>query len=159
GTEGASFPSFAPNGSAIVFVAGNRNASRLKRVPIAGGPVQNLAEALGVAGPATDEWALDDVIFYTSNGVLMRIAAAGGSPETIATPDARAGEQFFARPELLPDGRHLLVSAYVQTSDRGGLQALAIDLRTGARQTLLTRAGATQLLATAADSSGYLAYY
>jgi transposase InsO family protein len=71
GTEGARYPFWKPDGSAIGFFANNK----LKRVDVAGG-VHALTDAAGARGGT---WNQDGVIVYAPQTTLglMRIAATG----------------------------------------------------------------------------------
>ena len=155
GTENASWLSFSPDGKWISFISGRTRESTLKKVSVAGGPVQPLAPALAIVGPPGNSWAHTNDIFFTDNGVVKRIHAGSGQPETLAEPDSTV--RWYTAPQLLPDGKNLLVTA----STGGGLmmnRAIAIDLRTGEKKTLLDRVGITHYLPTA-TTTGHVAYY
>lgn len=78
GTEGASYPFWAPDGRAIGFFAGGK----LKRIDRAGGTPQVLADAPAERGGT---WNRDGVIVFAPAGFapLMRIAATGGTPVAV----------------------------------------------------------------------------
>ena len=122
GTENASCLSFSPDGQWISFVTGQRATDTgsnvppaqqlLKKVAIAGGPVQALAEARFAVGPPMQSWAEDDSILFCSEGVLKRVSSNGGQVEILAMPDNTKGESYYTGPQLLPDGRTILASVY-----------------------------------------------
>jgi eukaryotic-like serine/threonine-protein kinase len=84
----------------------------LKKVDISGGRVQTICDAPTVRGGT---WNKDDVIVFTPDGSLggglYRVAAAGGTPTRLSTPDANRGEQSHRWPMFLPDGKHYLYMA------------------------------------------------
>jgi Tol biopolymer transport system component len=112
GTEGARYPFWKPDGSAIGFFANNK----LKRVDVAGG-VHALTDASGARGGT---WNQDGVIVYapqTTSG-LMRIAATGGTP--VVLTHLAQGEGSHRWPQFLPDGRRFLfLSSEGQPSTHG----------------------------------------
>ena len=97
GTEDAAHPFWAPDGSAIGFVA----AGKLKRVDANGGQVLTLADGANRAGAT---WSSAGVIlFVTSKGDFATIPATGGEVSTVLKAHQRAGW-----PSFLPDGRHFI---------------------------------------------------
>jgi serine/threonine protein kinase len=112
GTEGASYPFWSPDNESVGFFAGGT----LKRVDIAGGAPQVLANAgLGrsVGGGA---WNQQGIIIFSDGGKFTKVPAAGGAP----TPIGING--FF--PRFLPDGQHFFYfggvrdhSLYLSTLD------------------------------------------
>src|SRR5262249_38398174 len=94
----------------------------LKRVDIAGGSPQNLAEAPAARGGA---WSHDNVIAFApiSTGPLYRVAASGG--ERVAITKLTQGQTSHRSPSFLPDGRHFL---YLVTE--GGAQVSGVFVGT-----------------------------
>lgn len=113
-TEGATFPFWSADGKFIAFFADGK----LKKMEIAGGPVQTLCDAPSGRGGT---WNKDGVIIFTPSGQLLsglyRIPASGGTPTQISTPDASRGENTHRWPMFLPDGRHYL---YLAANVTGG---------------------------------------
>jgi Tol biopolymer transport system component len=113
GTEGASFPFWKPDGTAIGFFT----QGKLKRVDLAGGVPQTLTNVASARGGA---WNQDGVIVFapdTTSG-LMRIAATGGTPAVLT--HVAPGEVSHRWPQFLPDGRRFLfLSARGQPSTHG----------------------------------------
>jgi serine/threonine-protein kinase len=103
GTEGASGPFFSPDGEWVGFVAGGE----LKKVAIAGGPVQVLAESATGGG----SWGEDDQIFF-SGGSLSQVSAAGGVAQRITTVGRAEGEFVHLSPQVLPRSKGLLFQVY-----------------------------------------------
>jgi serine/threonine-protein kinase len=87
----------------------------------------------------------------------MRIPAAGGTPQTLATPDPKKNELFYLSPQLLPGGKQVLFS--IALSGTG--QTAALDLRTGEKKILFENVIASgRYLPTGPGSSqGHIVYY
>ena len=107
GTDGAAMPFWSPDGRAIGFYA----AEKLKRFEMADGAVQTITDAAGV--PRGAAWGSLDVIVFAVGTPprLARVSARGG--EVAELPSA--GIVFPRYPVFLPDGRHFLFSARVQS--------------------------------------------
>jgi Tol biopolymer transport system component len=107
-TEEASFPFWSPDGKSLGFFADGK----LKRLEIAGGPVQVICDAPAGRGGA---WNKDGVIVFTPSGHLSsglyRISAAGGAATRVAAPDGSHGADSNRWPIFLPDGKHFLYLA------------------------------------------------
>ena len=107
-TDGADFPFWAPDGKSLGFFA----EGKLKKLDIAGGPVQTICDAPSGRGGT---WNKDGVIIFTPSGQLAdglyRVSANGGAPTRISMPDATRGEDSHRWPEFLPDQRHYLYLA------------------------------------------------
>ena len=102
GTEGASFPFWAPDSRAVAFFADGK----LKRFDLAGGGPQPLADAPDGAGGT---WNRDGVILFAPSGAgsgLMRVAATSGIKTASTRLGAGAWNHLF--PVFLPDGRRFL---------------------------------------------------
>jgi Tol biopolymer transport system component len=97
GTEDAAHPFWAPDGSAIGFVA----AGKLKRVDAGGGHVLTLADAAARSGAS---WSSTGVIVFVRRGELSTVPATGGPVSTVLTGQNGGGWW----PSFLPDGRHFL---------------------------------------------------
>ncbi len=101
GTNGATYPFWAPDGRAIGFFADGK----VKRVDLSGGLPQTLADApIGRGGT----WSTAGVILFapTANSGLVRIPDTGGTPAALTA--LNAGENSHRWPQFLPDGRHFL---------------------------------------------------
>jgi Tol biopolymer transport system component/predicted Ser/Thr protein kinase len=156
GTEGATFLCFSPDGQWISYVDSSVQPNKLKKTALAGGPAQILADAIQTTGPPTQDWGLDDTILFTSNGALMRIPAAGGAPQTLATPDSKKNELFYFSPQLLPGGKQVLFSIALA----GTGQIAVLNLRTGEKKILVATVIASgRFLPTGPGSSqGHIVY-
>ena len=109
GTNGADRPFFSPDGEWVGFFT--RGSDRkLKKVSVSGGQPQILCD---VQGSGAGSWGPDDTIVISAredSGTiqLFRVAAAGGRPEILTSPDRERGERSHRQPEILPGGNSVL---------------------------------------------------
>jgi Tol biopolymer transport system component len=109
GTAGGYQPVFSPDGGHVAFVVSSQGKDYLKRVPVAGEPVQTICECDASFGAA---WAADGTILFAGwHGPLQRVRASGGTPEAATTLDVAGGEISHRLPHLLPDGRTVTYTA------------------------------------------------
>ncbi len=108
--EHPTFPFWSPDGKNIGFFS----AGKLKKVALAGGPVQVLCDAPEGRGAS---WSPRGVIIYTPNiyEPLYKVPEGGGTPEKIT--EAKPG-WTNRNPYFLPDGDHFLYIA----RDAGGTE-------------------------------------
>jgi eukaryotic-like serine/threonine-protein kinase len=106
--EQPSFPFWSPDGKYLGFFS----AGKLKKVALAGGPVQILCDAPEGRGAS---WSPRGVIIFTPNifEPLYKVPEGGGTPEKIT--EAKPG-WTNRNPYFLPDGDHFLFIA----RDTGG---------------------------------------
>jgi len=161
GTEEASSICFSPDGQWISYFGGT-SKPKLMKIAVAGGPAQVLVDAVS-AFVFTQDWGSDDNILFTGNGgSLMRIPAAGGTPQTLATPDPKSNEMFLAGPQLLPGGKQVLVNIARSGGPAGrGGQLAALNLQTGEKKILIDHAVAVgRYLPTGpGPAAGHIVYY
>jgi Tol biopolymer transport system component len=111
GTDRATAPFWSPDSRAIGFFADGK----LQRLDLGGGPPRILANASHT--PAVVEsgsWSRADVILFTSEKRLFRIAASGGEAVPVAVPLQSPGPQpqFPPQfPQFLADGRRFLLQS------------------------------------------------
>jgi serine/threonine-protein kinase len=142
GTEGGSHPFFSPDGRWIGFWS----EGKLKKVPLAGGPPQNIADA---PNPFGASWGPGGTIVFNRYpaGGLSRVPAVGGTPEVLLEPDLEHGEWDISWPEFLPDGAAvLLTSTRGETQDTAQIQVL--DLESLTRKILIKGANHARYLPT-----------
>jgi serine/threonine-protein kinase len=123
GTEGANGFFFSPDGTWVGFSTGLDNT--LKRVAVAGGSPQTICALDGPLRGAS--WGLDDTIVFAtaaSKG-LRRVSAAGGQPQVLTKVDPTKGETDHWWPEVLPDGKAVIFTAWNGTVERSRIVALA----------------------------------
>ncbi len=129
GTEGATYPFWAPDSRSVAFFAGGE----LKRLDLGGGTPKTLAPALSGSGGTSNA---DGVILFapSSFGPLMRVSAAGGATAAVTTLGPRQSGHRW--PHQLPDGRRFLFYVF-GTPDTAGVYLGALD---GSAPTRLTPA-------------------
>ncbi len=143
GTEGAANPFFSPDGEWVGFLA----SGELQRVSVRGGAPLRICKA-SVYGAS---WAADDTIIF-GGGMgfgLMRVPMAGGTPESLTSPDPEKGEILHGVPEVLPDGETVLFTIGTGTGSRIAL----LSLDTGTWEELLPSGASPHYL-----SAGYLLF-
>ena len=135
GTEGATNPSFSPDGERVAFVSGAPRA--LKVISASGGPPIALTDSLVDAGGVS--WSSDGYIYYdgklTGDG-LARIRASGGRPEIASMPDTAAGERWHAAPAALFNGRGVLF-AVGRARSGGNFDIAVLDTKSGKHRVLV----------------------
>jgi serine/threonine protein kinase/Tol biopolymer transport system component len=107
GTEGASYPFWAPSGRSLGFFADGK----LKTIDAASGSsAQVLADAPFGRGGA---WSKDGVILFSPDAWsgLYRTSSSGGTAVLITKPDFSHDQISHRWPVFLPDGRHFLFLA------------------------------------------------
>jgi serine/threonine-protein kinase len=150
GTESAMSPFFSPDGEWLGFYSWWDG--RLKTVPVSGGVPQVVCTCDPILSA---DWGPDGTIVMDHEGMsgLRTVPALGGDPQFLAVPGdgLEADEHSLSHPRFLPDGRHVLVTAW------GGAGAtrriVAIPLDGGERVTLLEEGWAPQHV-----RSGHLVY-
>ncbi len=145
GAEQPSFPFWSADGKYIGFFSGGK----LKKVALAGGPVQVICDAAEGRGAS---WNQNGVIIFTPNirESLYKVAEGGGTPEKIT----EAPKNWTHRnPYFLPDGDHYLFIAREASSITGPAGALWGASLSGEKpRQILERASNVQY------SEGYLLY-
>jgi serine/threonine protein kinase/Tol biopolymer transport system component len=125
GSDGAVNPVFSPDGKWLAFLSGGK----LKKISIDGGTVVQLADGITSLGGIS--WGADHNIYYApsrSSGIL-RVSDSGGTPQPqpVTKLQTDKGELAHISPEILPDGKTLLFSAFSGgNADEGALSAQKI---------------------------------
>ena len=127
-------PFFSPDGSQVAFhVAGNDS---LTRVSVLGGPPQTIVAEVG-GSLLGASWGPDNTIVYSTTGSngLMRVPAVGGEPEVLTTVELGGDVLDHVRPEMLPNGRAVLFTAWSGSDETS--QIVALDLETRQQQVVI----------------------
>jgi serine/threonine-protein kinase len=136
GTDGAFSPFFSPDGRSIGFFAGGK----LKKVSADGGVAIPLADSVNPRGAV---WLPDDTIVFSPDFTsgLKRVAARGGSVETLTTPDVKKGERTHRWPAELPGGGLLFAIGTLASPDNfDGARIACLDPKSGRIRVLLENA-------------------
>jgi eukaryotic-like serine/threonine-protein kinase len=135
GTEGGFNPFFSPDGEWLGFFT----ATDLNKVPLAGGSPIRLTQVPPVTAGA--DWGADGNIVFTitANGPLSRIPEAGGKVQLVSTLDSSRGEHSHLWPQILPEGRGILVTMVVgqDFQDYANSQIVVLDPKSGSRTVVL----------------------
>jgi len=133
GTEGIlGSPFFSADGESVGFFAGGK----LKKVSLAGGSPIDLCDA--TQNWSRGSWSSDGTIMFSASGEtgrpsLHRVPAAGGELEILAIPNFDNGEQAYVNPKILPEGKALLFTIYIQND----AQTAVLSLDTGEQKIIL----------------------
>ncbi len=150
-TEGASFPFWSADGKSLGFFA----EGKLKKLDLDAGSVQTLCDAPSGRGGT---WNKDGVILFTPSGQLgtglYRIAASGGTPTLISSPDASRGETSLRWPMFLPDGKHYLYLTF-DVAIQYASNAIFVGSLDSKEKRFVTKATANAAYA----APGFLLYY
>jgi len=128
-------PFFSPNGEWIgYFDVATRS---LAKISVNGGSAVRIAPFSGNVRGAT--WAADDTIIFATNDQttgLLRVPAAGGTPEALTKVDINNGERDHTYPEIVPGGRYVVFT--ILGAKAGASQVAVLDLRTRAYKVVAT---------------------
>ncbi len=145
GTAGAANPCFSPDGKWVLFYADNK----LKKVSLDGGEPQVVCDANW--GGAS--WGPGDTIVFTRdyNTGLWRVPAAGGAPVELTSPDLPKGELGHLWPQILPDGKSVLFTAFSTPMEKARIVVISLETK---KQQVLIEGGIFARYV----SSGHLVY-
>ena len=86
-------------------------------------------------------WGADDRIVFSTALIdigLWSVAAGGGDPELLTSPDAGTGERWHLWPQILPSGRAVLFTVHTGPTDQALTTQIAVlSLDSGEIRTLL----------------------
>jgi serine/threonine-protein kinase len=140
---------FSPDGQWVVYET-DPAPKKLKKILVTGGASVLICDIEGnFFGGAS--WAPDDTILFTDSRGLMRVLAAGGTPQLLLATDGKSGERF-AFPQLLPEGRSVLFTVYRAYSPDSARVAV-LDLKTHTHRVLVSPGNGGQYV-----PSGHLVY-
>jgi len=139
GTEGASMPFFSPDGERIAYWAGPGLGS-LRKISIAGGASTKIFDGNFRNGGS---WGPNGTIVF-GGPQLSRVPEDGGVLEPIGTTEPNS---VFSWPQVLPDGKEVLVTVARRDHDR----IVVVSLETGEARTVLEGYGSARYV-----SSGHL---
>jgi len=154
GTNGAIYPFWSPDSSAIGFFAGNK----LKKIDAAGGPVIAMADVEDGRGGT---WGSDGTIVFSRKAQqegLYQVSSAGGPVSEVTHYDKTRNEDTHRWPWMMPDARHFIfyLSSITLTATNGDQDPIAglyfVDRKTGKKNRVLPSESGAQY------ANGYLFY-
>ena len=102
-TEGATYPFWSPDGSALGFFA----RGKLMRIGVDGGPPQSVCNAPDGRGGSWGSRG-DILLAPDPRGPIVRVRAGGGDPVPVTRLPSGKSEAAHRWPSFLPDGQHFL---------------------------------------------------
>ena len=118
-------PFFSHDSQSVGFIDRTTTPTVLKRVAVRGGPTSTICDLPGIFGGAS--WGADDTIIFAAGGGLWRVAAVGGEPEPLTTPDSENGEGNHGWPEILPGGDAVLFTIIGNSVEESQIAVLSLD--------------------------------
>jgi serine/threonine protein kinase/Tol biopolymer transport system component len=163
GTDRGMYAFWSPDSKSLGFFADRK----LKRVDLAGGTPTTLCDITDVGRGGS--WSRDGVIIFSGAraGGLLRIPAAGGTPEPLTKLDAGRGDSTHRWPHFLPDGKHFLYLASPNVSEKRSVVVGSLDGRENRPLSLVTgdvsvsesgHPNRTDAIASVAFADGHLFY-
>ena len=127
---GNSRPFVSPDGRWVAYA----RQKKLWKVPVEGGTAIELARADWSGG----SWGRNGKLVYTQayNTGLWIVSEGGGDERELTKPDSSKAELGHWWPQILPDGDHVLFTAYRTPIESATIEVLTIS--TGERRVLLT---------------------
>jgi serine/threonine-protein kinase len=144
-TTGGDSPFFSPDGSWI----GYWDAGELRRVPVNGS--NTYTTITRVPGEVTSpimgaSWGDGDVIVFSVGPRLLRVAASGGTPDTVV--ERRDDEYSLRLPHVLPGGKVVLFTRLTTAFRWDDAQIVSRSLENGQQKVLLNDAADARYVAT-----------
>src|SRR3989475_6227378 len=127
---GNSRPFISPDGQWVAYA----RQGKLRKVRVEGGPAVDLAAAEWAGG----SWGRNGRLVYTRayNTGLWIVSEGGGDDHMLTAPDTARGELGHWWPQILPDGDHVLFTAYRTPIERATIEVLSIS--SGKRDVVFT---------------------
>jgi eukaryotic-like serine/threonine-protein kinase len=122
---------FSPDGRSIGFCT----RDGLKKISSGGGPPVTLYEGIVIGA----DWGPDDTIVFASGAGLMRVSAAGGTPQPLTSP--RPGT-VHVWPSILPGAEGVLFTEWDGPAATGAGQIAVVSFDRRTERRLLKGSGA-----------------
>ena len=121
GTEGGTDPVYSPDGQWVAFEVG----STLKRVPADGGPAVTIVQRDTFL--AAGSWGADGTIVFGDANGLLQVPGLGGEAEQLTTVDTEEGVFSHRHPQILPNGKGVLFTAWKGSNESSRLAVLTLE--------------------------------
>ena len=120
-TDAIGSAEFSPDGKWLAFNANGR----LNKVPANGGP----PTAIGGTRWGHIAWLGNDALIFTKSydTGLSRLSAEGSDSVVLSTPDRKRGELGHWWPQVLPDGKRVIFTAYSAPADQSTIEVMNVD--------------------------------
>ena len=121
-------PFFSPDSQSVGFYDRRVNPPVLQRVSVRGGPTSTICDLRGDLRGAS--WGADGSIVFASSDItsgLWRVAAVGGEPEQLTTPDPEQGAVDHLWPEILPGGEAVLFTIRADPIEDSQIAVLSLE--------------------------------
>jgi eukaryotic-like serine/threonine-protein kinase len=127
---GNSRPFVSPDGHWVAYA----RQKKLWKVPVEGGTAIELATADWAGG----SWGKNGKLVYTRayNTGLWMVSEGGGDERMLTKPDTTQAELGHWWPQFLPDGDHIMFTAYRTPIESATIEVLTVS--SGARKVVLT---------------------
>src|SRR4051812_3961206 len=127
---GNSRPFVSPDGRWIAYF----KQDKLRKVPVEGGTAIDLATSDWGGG----SWGRNGKLVYgrSYNTGLWMVSEGGGDERMLTEPDTANGELGHWWPQILPDGDHVIFTAYRTPMEKATIEVVSI--KTGKRKVLFT---------------------
>jgi serine/threonine protein kinase len=132
GTEGATGTPFWSPDSRMIGFATTQPDAKLKKIAVAGGRAQTLAN-LGSGSGRGGSWNREGTILFTDKFVLWRIPETGGTAVQVTELDLSLNEQYHAVPTFLPDGRHFIYHGWSPRRENAAIYIGSVDSKSRTR--------------------------
>lgn len=131
GTENANDPFFSTDGQWLGFFADGK----LKKILVRGGATITLCDAHDSRGGS---WGEDGTIVFTPyvGAPLTKISSAGGTPQSLTSLDAQAGELTHRWPQVLPGGSAVLFTSSTEVGNYENADIVVYSMASGQRKTV-----------------------
>ena len=153
GTDGATNPTFSPDGQWVAYLLFRAGSGQLMKIPTAGGtprPLSNSRFDFRIL------WGRDDNVYLSSLRSLMRIPAGGGKLDTVGEPDPEGSDTYRVPFQFLPRNRVLIGTL---RGDDLNTEIAVLDLQTGKKTVVLTNGGRASFASTGPDTNvGHIVY-
>jgi Tol biopolymer transport system component len=146
---GSSFPAFSRDGRLVLFNAGGR----LWQSEIDGTEPELLCSAEGRGNLRGTVWSEQHRGLVASNAGLLEVAQRGAACELVVPIDSGRGEARFLSPQVLPDGRGILLTVSGTSDDASSASIVVVPAERDERRLIVRGARGGRLTA-----SGHLLF-
>ena len=122
GTDSARAPVLSPDGTEVLFVAGQGSSIVVKRIALRGGTPRTVADS--ASGNGQVSWGDAGLLVLGLHNMLWTVPEEGGPRTLLATPDSSRGHRRYGFPDVLPGGKAALMAIWKGT----GLESVNLGI-------------------------------